>query len=241
MRERWDASDRAAASASTRRRGVHPHRPAAPEQCGPRHDPGPLGGPRGHAVPPHERLRRGPRPPEEEAAELALRTQQILAFESGAARTVDPLAGSYFVEELTNRIEAEARSYLAEIDERGGPRRPSLHEGGDPSGRLPVPDGGGGWVRTVVGVNRFRKTSPRPEMADTDYSGLEASQRGRVGELRSNREPEPVERALARLKEAALGSENLMPRILEAAKAMATLGEISHALRESWGSYAPKG
>jgi methylmalonyl-CoA mutase, N-terminal domain len=180
--------------------------------------------------------------PSEEAAELALRTQQVLAFESGAPRTVDPLAGSYFVEDLTNRIEAEARRYLEEIDARGGAAgaifymQEEIHRAAYRF-QMEVESGD----RTVVGVNRFQGDEPAPEMDRTDYSGLEASQRGRVGELRSNREPEPVERALARLKEAALGSENLMPRILEAAKAMATLGEISHALRESWGSYAPKG
>ncbi len=180
--------------------------------------------------------------PSEEAAELALRTQQILAFESGAPRTVDPLAGSYFVEDLTNRIEREARRYLEEIDARGGAAgaisymQEEIHRAAYRF-QMEVESGD----RTVVGVNRFQGDDPAPEMDRTDYSGLEASQKARVGELRSTREPEPVERALARLKEAAQGSENLMPRILEAAKAMATLGEISDALRESWGSYAPKG
>jgi len=180
--------------------------------------------------------------PSEEAAELALRTQQILAFESGAPRTVDPLAGSYFVEDLTNRIEAEARRYLEEIDARGGAAgavsymQEEIHRAAYRF-QMEVESGD----RTVVGVNRFQGDDPAPEMDRTDYSGLEASQKDRVGELRSTREPEAVERALARLNEAAQGSENLMPRILDAAKAMATLGEISDALRESWGSYAPKG
>ncbi|TVR56006.1 MAG: methylmalonyl-CoA mutase [Gemmatimonadales bacterium] len=180
--------------------------------------------------------------PTEEAARIALRTQQILANESGAARTVDPLAGSYFVEALTNRIEEEARGYLTEIDERGGAAgaitymQEEIHRA---AYRFQKEVEGG--ERVVVGVNRFQEDEPPYRADETDYSGLEAVQSGKVGKLRQTRDGVRVEAALAALAEGARGTENLMPRILEAVKAMATLGEISDTLRGVWGTYSPIG
>ncbi len=181
--------------------------------------------------------------PSEEAAEIALRTQQILAYESGAARTVDPLAGSYFVEDLTNRIEEEARRYLAEIQERGGAAeavaymQDEIHRAAYQV-QMEVESG----ERTVVGVNRFQaKDQAAAEMDRTDYSGLEEEQQTQVQRFREGREGAPVEGALSALRGAAAGGENLMPLIIRAVKARATLGEISDALREEWGTYRPRG
>jgi len=180
--------------------------------------------------------------PSEEAAELALRTQQILAHESGVARTVDPLAGSYFVEELTNRIEEEARRYLSEIEERGGAAgaiaymQDEIHRAALRF-QLEVERGD----RVVVGVNHYRTEGGTSEMDRTDYSGLEREQREKLARVRERRDAAAVEDALAALAEGARGSENLFPRILDAVRAMATLGEISGTLREAWGRYSAGG
>ena len=180
--------------------------------------------------------------PTEESARIALRTQQILAHESGVPRTADPLAGSWFIEDLTNRIEDEARRYLDEIDELGGAARAveymqdEIHRA---SYRFQMEVESG--ERTVVGVNQFQEEEPSVPIDATDYSSLEGEQKAAVARLRENRDAEAVERTLAALREGARGSDNLMPRILDAVKASATLGEISDALRAEWGMYQPGG
>ncbi len=181
--------------------------------------------------------------PSEEAAQIALRTQQILAHESGVARTVDPLAGSYFVETLTDRIEEEARAYLAEIQERGGASRAiaymqdEIHQAAYRS-QMAVEAGD----RIVVGVNRFQESQDkRAPMDQTDYSELETAQGERVARLRERRDGRRVEEALRSLAERARGSENLVPSVLEAVRASATLGEISDVLRKEWGTYGGEG
>ncbi len=180
--------------------------------------------------------------PTEEAARIALRTQQVLAWESGVTRTVDPLAGSYFVEDLTNRIEEEASRYLEEIRERGGAARAveymqeEIHQSAYRF-QMEVESG----ERVVVGVNRFAEDEAAPRIDSTDYSALEQGQRARVAELRARRDGARVEAALAALAEGARGSTNLMPLILDAVRALATLGEISDTLRKEWGTFAPAG
>jgi methylmalonyl-CoA mutase, N-terminal domain len=180
--------------------------------------------------------------PTEESARIALRTQQILAHESGAGRTVDPLAGSWFVEDLTNRVEDEARRYLDEIDERGGAAhaveymQEEIHSA---SYRFQMEVESG--ERTVVGVNRFEEDEPSVPTDTTDYSSLEAEQRASVERLRRERDGAAVEDALTRLRQGARGDENLMPLIIDAVRAPATLGEISDALRAEWGMYQPGG
>jgi methylmalonyl-CoA mutase, N-terminal domain len=180
--------------------------------------------------------------PTEEAARIALRTQQILAHESGAARTVDPLAGSWFVEDLTNRVEAEARRYLAEIDERGGAARAvdymqdEIHAAAYRH-QLEVERG----ERTVVGVNHFVEEEPPARIDETDYSGLEAEQRGRIARFRASRDQAAADAALEALASGARGDANLVPLLLDAVKAMATLGEISDTLRREWGTFTPAG
>ncbi len=177
--------------------------------------------------------------PTEESARIALRTQQILAHESGVARTADPLAGSWYVEHLTDEVEAQARGYLERTDELGGAanaiefmaeeihRAAYAHQRAIEAGE-----------RTVVGVNAFHEDEIEPTVREPDYPAFEAQQREELARLRGMRDGPDVAVALARVVAAAQpGGENLMPPIIAAVKAMATLGEISDALRGVWGTY----
>ncbi|HET9274697.1 MAG TPA: methylmalonyl-CoA mutase family protein [Gemmatimonadales bacterium] len=178
--------------------------------------------------------------PSAEAATLALRTQQILAYESGVARTVDPLAGSYYVEALTDRIEEEARVLIDEVEAMGGAAR-AIEQGffqrriADSAWAVQKAQEAGDAV--IVGVNRFTTPEPPPRMEAPDYAGLEARQRERVRKARAARRAGAAEAALAALEEGARGSGSLMPRIIEAVRTRATLGEIGDALRRAWGVY----
>ncbi len=176
--------------------------------------------------------------PTEESAAIALRTQQILGFESGIARTVDPLAGSYYVESLTDRIEAEARRYLAAVEEQGGAARAigfmqdEIHRAAY-AFQLEVESG----ERTVVGLNHFADHAADPLPSQPDYGALATTQRAKLVAFKGARDPGVVAGAIATIGEGARGSENLMPAIIAAVKVGATLGEISDALREEWGTY----
>ncbi len=183
--------------------------------------------------------------PTEEAAKLALRTQQIIGYESGVTRTVDPLGGSWYVESLTDALEAKARAYLARVAELGGAGRAieycqeEIHRAAYEH-QLAVEHG----EKVVVGVNAFEEGAPPPVLRQPDYRALETRQRERVRAVRARRDaaaPGDVERALSRIRAAARGSENLLPPMIEAVKALATLGEISDALRAEWGEYAAGG
>jgi len=179
--------------------------------------------------------------PTEKAVRIALRTQQILAYETGVPNTIDPLAGSYYVESLTDELEEEARELFAQIDEVGGV----------------VPGIESGWFqrkiaesarrqqeemeadeRVVVGVNEFAEGSEDPQIEilriDRD---VEERQRERMVRLREERDDERVERSLAALTEACRGEENLVPYILECARSECTLYEIRHAMEEVFGAY----
>jgi methylmalonyl-CoA mutase N-terminal domain/subunit len=178
--------------------------------------------------------------PSEASATLALRTQQILAHESGMARSVDPLAGSWYVEALTDRIEAEARQLIEAIDEVGGAAR-AIEQGipqqaiADSAWRFQQEVEAGETV--IVGVNRFTTDAPPPELETPDYSSLEAEQVGRLVAARTARSQAAVARTLAAVREAADGATPLMPPIIEAVRARATLGEVSDVLRAAWGTY----
>ena len=180
--------------------------------------------------------------PTPEAATLALRTQQILGYESGLDRTVDPLAGSYYVEQLTDRIEAEARTLIEAIDEMGGAVR-AVETGyyqeaiGQAAYELQKAQEDG--RVSVVGVNRFTSDESPPAMAMPDFSGLEARQKAAVAAARAARGHDRVTTTLGTLAAAARGVDPLMPAILEAVRARATIGEISDTLREVWGVYRP--
>ncbi|MDE3173983.1 MAG: methylmalonyl-CoA mutase [Gemmatimonadota bacterium] len=193
--------------------------------------------------------------PTEEAATLALRTQQIIAHESGAALTADPLAGSYHVERLTNELERRAAELLARVDERGGAARAiderfyqeeiarSAYEY-----QLSVERG----ETVVVGVNRYGDGAEPPVIPAPDYSGLARAQIARLAESRSRRDGAAVAGTLAAVTAAARrylpsggggggGGERapLMPLIIDAVRARASVGEIADALRAAWGEYRP--
>jgi len=180
--------------------------------------------------------------PTEESARLALRTQQILAHESGVTETPDPLAGSYYIETLTSRLEAAAQEYLDEIDAAGGTL--AAIEAGFQQRQIQesayrVQQAIEAGDQVVVGVNRFRDEagmSVPPPIQRIDPDG-ERRQIERVRRVRAERDPAAWEAALTRLEESARGGENLMPVLIDAVKAYATVGEISDRLRTAWGEH----
>jgi methylmalonyl-CoA mutase, N-terminal domain len=180
--------------------------------------------------------------PSAESATLALRTQQVLGYESGVAGVIDPLAGSFYVESLTDSIEREARQLIEEVDRLGGAAR-AIERGffQDAIARsayeLQKEQESG--ERVVVGVNRFTDESLPLEIETPDFSSLERQQRSRLSEVKLRRDGSRVRAALGSLGGAAGGSGRLMPPIIEAVKARATLGEISDTLRSIWGVYRP--
>jgi methylmalonyl-CoA mutase N-terminal domain/subunit len=179
--------------------------------------------------------------PSEEAALLALRTQQILALESGVAQTVDPLAGSYYLESLTTSIEQEARGYLKRIDALGGmvaaiERGWVQREIEEAAYRHQQAIDAGETV--VVGVNRFTNPDDSPCRPDQDVDdAAERRQIERVRALRERRDPLRWQAALNRVTEHARSAANLMPVILEAVESYATVGEIAGGLRKVFGEY----
>ncbi|CAB3392844.1 methylmalonyl-CoA mutase [Kyrpidia spormannii] len=180
--------------------------------------------------------------PTEESARIALRTQQIIAYESGVADTVDPLAGSYYVEELTDEIERRAMEYIEKIDEMGGAVQAvemgyMQQEIRDAAYETQMAIENGDEI--VVGVNAFRiEDEPEPELLRVDPQ-LGERRREELAKLRSGRNASAVEQALNRLREAAMGTDNLMPSILDAVRVYATLGEICGVLRDVFGEYRP--
>ncbi|EMA23078.1 acyl-CoA mutase large subunit family protein [Haloarcula amylolytica] len=180
--------------------------------------------------------------PTEQSVRTALRTQQILAHESGAADTIDPLAGSYYVESLTDELEAEARELIEEVDERGGMRR-SIEEQ---------------WVqrqiqdvaferqreqeageRVIVGVNEYQVEEEGEQDIEEVDEAVEQAQQDNVATVREERDDEAVEAKLDALRQAAEGDENVMPYIIDAVKVYATTGEVCDVLRDVFGEYQP--
>jgi methylmalonyl-CoA mutase N-terminal domain/subunit len=176
--------------------------------------------------------------PTAEAAKLALRTQQVIAEESGVAATVDPLGGSWYVEWLTAELEGRAREYLDRIDELGGAARSiafmseEIHQAAY-RWQLELESG----ERRVVGVNCYEEQEAPPALEQPDYEQLGKEQAERLAAVRATRDDGPVHRALQAVDAAAAGSENLVPTIVEAVKVRATLGEISSVLGKRWGVY----
>jgi methylmalonyl-CoA mutase N-terminal domain/subunit len=176
--------------------------------------------------------------PTEGAARLALRTQQVIAHETGVADTVDPLAGSYFVEALTDAVESGARAYLEKIDALGGAVR-AIERGFQ---QREIHEAAYRWQRavesgeaTVVGVNRFLEgDEARPPVLRVDET-LQARRSERLAAIRARRDRAEVESALRRVHDAARSEANLLPPILEAVEAEATLGEIADRLRAVFG------
>ncbi len=178
--------------------------------------------------------------PTEHAALLALRTQQVIAHETGVADTVDPLAGSYFVESLTDAIEAGAVAYIAKIDTMGGATR-AIESGFQ---QREIHEAAYRWQKqvetgdaVVVGVNRFTSSdSVKPPVLRVDASA-ESARRERLAALRRRRDAKAVDAALGRVDEAARTDANLMPPILAAVESYATLGEIADRLRAVFGTH----
>ena len=181
--------------------------------------------------------------PTEKAALLALRTQQIVGYESGVADTIDPLAGSYLVESWTDRLEAEARAIVEKIDGLGGAvaaieRRVPQQMIADSSYRYQLEIERG--ERVIVGLNKFQE-KPKPiEMFRLDPE-TEARQKERLARVKAERDGQAAARALAGLTSAARDTDNLMPYILNAVRAEASVGEISGALRDVFGTYREGG
>jgi methylmalonyl-CoA mutase, N-terminal domain len=177
--------------------------------------------------------------PTEFAATLALRTQQVLAHETGVANTVDPFGGSYFVETLTNEMEEAAWKYIRKIDEMGG-MIPAIERGypqreiADASYKYQQAIDGK--EKIIVGINEFKGEEKPIEVLRIDES-VRAQQSEHLRKLRAERSSEEVARQLATLRKAAQGTENLMPHIFSAVKAYATLGEICDSLREIFGTH----
>jgi methylmalonyl-CoA mutase, N-terminal domain len=177
--------------------------------------------------------------PTEHAVKLALRTQQVIAHETGVTNTIDPLGGSYYVEELTNRLEAEANDYFGRIRELGGvvaaiKENFFQREIAEASFRYQSEVESG--RRVIVGVNRYEDPEEQDVEILTIDQALERKQVERVRALRAGRDPATVEASLARLKrDAASEDTNLMPAIIDASKAYVTMGEMCDALRDVWG------
>jgi methylmalonyl-CoA mutase N-terminal domain/subunit len=178
--------------------------------------------------------------PTEETATIALRTQQVIAHESGVSNTVDPLAGSYFVERLTNEIEAEALDYFEKIDAMGG--MVAAVERGYPQREIQeaafrFQKAVEGKEKIIVGVNEYVGGEEQQVPILYIDESVAAEQKARVDALKNSRDAQEVEGALSRLRQAARGEQNIMYPILEASRAYATLGEMCDALREVWGEY----
>jgi methylmalonyl-CoA mutase N-terminal domain/subunit len=178
--------------------------------------------------------------PTEEAVRVALRTQQVIAHESGVTNTIDPLGGAYLVEAMTDEMERQAYDYFAKIDELGGMVAAVKHN----FPQREIADAAFAYQRevdegrrVVVGVNAFQEEGEEPlEILRID-PGLERKQIGRLQTTRARRDAAAVERALAHLREQAAGEANLMPALLDAARAHATEGEIVEALQAVFGTY----
>lgn len=178
--------------------------------------------------------------PSEESVRTALRTQQIVAYESGVTNTVDPLAGSYYIEALTDRIEREAMEYITRIDEMGGAaaaidkgyiQREIMDAAYDYQRSVETGDS------VVIGVNKYQVEEPAPRGLLRVDPSVGENQKKKLATLRADRDNEAVKQALADLKLACEGTDNVMPLLIEAVKTYATLGEIADVMRSVFGEY----
>ncbi len=181
--------------------------------------------------------------PTEKSVRIALRTQQIIAYESGVADTIDPLAGSYFVEYLTDELQRRAEAYIAKIDEMGGAL--AAIERGYVQNEIQeaayrYQQAVERKEQIVVGVNAFQIEEEHADLEQLKVDpAVEAGQKQRLAALRARRDNAAVAEILARIEQAARGDENLMPLFIEAVERYATLGEITGVLRRVWGEYRP--
>jgi methylmalonyl-CoA mutase N-terminal domain/subunit len=181
--------------------------------------------------------------PTEKSARLALRTQQVIAAETDLTRTVDPFAGSYAVEAMTDEIEAAATELMVKIDEMGGAlaaiergfQKSEIERSAYEVARQ-TDDGS----RVVVGVNKFTVDEEEPYEPLRVDPGIEAAQAERLRGLRASRDQAAVRKTVDAVKAAAEGTDNVLPPVRDALRAGATLGEVSDALRAVWGVYQPQ-
>lgn len=178
--------------------------------------------------------------PTEEAARTALRTQQIIGYETGAANTIDPLAGSFYIESLTNEIESRAQLYLDKIEALGGTLR-AIEQGyiqqEIQNAAYDFQQAVDRLETVVVGVNRFQIEEEKPFAVQRIDEDLERKQVERVRSLRARRDRAAWETAMTRIEESARSGANLMPHIIHAVESLCTVGEISDALRRVFGEY----
>ena len=181
--------------------------------------------------------------PTQESAKIALRTQQIVAYESGITKTVDPMAGSHYLEYLCDEIEEGVWNYLKKIEKMGGSIK-AIEKGFFQSeirqNAYRLKKEADEEKRILVGVNKFIEANEKPPELLRIDDKVEIQQNKDLKKLRSSRNAKKVEDALSKMKSAADTDENLMPYILDAAKAYATTGEISNTFREVFGEYRPK-
>jgi methylmalonyl-CoA mutase N-terminal domain/subunit len=179
--------------------------------------------------------------PTEDSVTVALRTQQIIAHESGVTNTIDPLAGSFYMEQLTDQIERQAEDYIKQIDDMGGVV-PAIEQGyiqrqieqSSYEFGKSVEEG----ERVIVGVNKYQSdTEPDVEIFEVSEE-VRNQQIERINQVREQRDQAAVDKALEELKQAAEGDANVMPPILEAVHAYATIGEICGVLRAAFGEYS---
>ncbi|MFF1966584.1 methylmalonyl-CoA mutase [Streptomyces sp. NPDC058232] len=180
--------------------------------------------------------------PTDKSARLALRTQQVLAYETDITATVDPFAGSYVVESMTDAVEAEAKDLMLKVEDMGGAVN-AIERGFQKSEiersayRIAQETDSG--ERVVVGVNRFQLDEEEPYEPLRVDPAIEAQQAARLAKLRAERDQGAVDEALGRLKKAAEGTDNVLYPMKDALAARATVGEVCNALREVWGTYVP--
>jgi methylmalonyl-CoA mutase N-terminal domain/subunit len=181
--------------------------------------------------------------PTVKAATLALRTQQVLAYETDVTATVDPFAGSYVVEAMTDEVEKGARALMAKIEEMGGAVA-AIEKGFQKTeielSAYAVAKGIDSGDRIVVGLNKFKAASEEKYDPLRVDPAIEADQRARLADLRARRDQQVVHNALEALKKAAAGSDNVLYPMKDALKALATVGEVCNALRAVWGVYSPQ-
>jgi methylmalonyl-CoA mutase N-terminal domain/subunit len=178
--------------------------------------------------------------PTAQAATLALRTQQVLGYESGVAQTADPLGGSHYVESLTDQIEAESRSLIDEIMRDGGAAAAiarGTYQDAIHRSAYALQQAVEAGENVIVGVNRFTEGDALPASPAPDYTALAAEQVVRVRAARAARSESEWRQALDAVSTAARGTDPMMPPIVEAVRARATVGEISDALRRVWGEF----
>jgi methylmalonyl-CoA mutase N-terminal domain/subunit len=180
--------------------------------------------------------------PTDKSARLALRTQQVLAYETDVTATVDPFAGSYVVERMTDDVEAAAVELMAKVEDMGG--AVSAIEHGFQKGEIErsayrIAQETDSGERVVVGVNRYQLDEEEPYEPLRVDPAIEAQQAERLARLRAERDQAVVDAALADLKKAAEGTDNVLYPMKDALRARATVGEVCNALREVWGTYVP--